>query len=380
MKKLGIVSTHPIQYNAPLFQMLAADSELSVQVFFSKKAEEVRFDKDFGHEVIWDLPLTDGYSHQSFAASTSGGLKALLRGLHSFQPDALLVYGWNFPGHWKVMRTFHERIPVWFRGDSNLLDPIPWWKRLARRALLSLVYRSVDRGFYVGQANRRYFLWCGLKDHQLVYAPHAVDNDYFMRDNAMRLQSAEAVRGSLGIDAKSTVFLFVGKLEAKKQPLELAHAFSQLLTKTSTLDAHLVFVGSGALENTLLEDFGSHARIHFAGFQNQSMMPTWYRVGDILCLPSKGPGETWGLAVNEALASGCTALVTDKVGCAEDLVAPQKWCAVVDAQDHSNWPAAMLLMAERIQSPSFDRGDLMQHVTPFNFAAFASAIKKHIHE
>ena len=74
------------------------------------------------------------------------------------------------------------------------------------------------------------------------------------------------------------------------------------------------------------------------------------------------------------------ALVTDKVGCAEDLVAPQKWCAVVDAQDHSNWPAAMQLIAERIQSPTFDRGDLMQHVTPFNFAAFASAIKKHIHE
>ena len=170
-------------------------------------------------------------------------------------------------------------------------------------------------------------------------------------------------------------FSVCGKLEAKKQPIELAEAFASLKSQ-----AHLIYVGSGMLEDALKERFDDHPNIHFVGFQNQSKMPIWYRVADVFCLPSRGPGETWGLAVNEALASGCGALVTDKVGCAEDLVAPQKWCAVVDAQDHANWPAAMLLMAERIQSPSFYRGDLMQHVTPFNFATFASAIKKHIHE
>jgi glycosyltransferase involved in cell wall biosynthesis len=37
-------------------------------------------------------------------------------------------------------------------------------------------------------------------------------------------------------------------------------------------------------------------------------------------LPSKGPGETWGLAVNEALASGTPVLVSNRCGCAHDLV------------------------------------------------------------
>ena len=373
MKRLAILSTHPIQYNAPLFQMLAQEESIDLKVFYSKKTEQVRFDKDFGQEVTWDVPLTEGYAHESFDAKEKTGRNQLMAAIESFNPSALLVYGWNFDGHLAAMRHFHGSVPVWFRGDSTLLDPLPFWKRTLRKLSLNWVYRFVDRAFYVGQANKRYFHWCGLKEDQLTFAPHAVDNAFFMADDEKRRQEAFKIRKNLGIDADAIVFLFVGKLEPIKQPIELAESFASL-----DATAHLIFVGSGVLEIELKERFDSNPNIHFVGFQNQSIIPIWYRVGNVLCLPSKS--ETWGLAVNEALACGCVALVTDKVGCTEDLVAPQKWCSVVGARDYSNWPAAMQRIAERIQSPSFDRGDLMQHVTPFNFAAFASAIKKHIHE
>ena len=49
-------------------------------------------------------------------------------------------------------------------------------------------------------------------------------------------------------------------------------------------------------------------------------MPSVYQACDLFCLPSNGPGETWGLAVNEAMACGRAVLVSDKVGCAIDLV------------------------------------------------------------
>jgi glycosyltransferase involved in cell wall biosynthesis len=49
-------------------------------------------------------------------------------------------------------------------------------------------------------------------------------------------------------------------------------------------------------------------------------MPAVYRLGDVYCLPSQGPGETWGLAINEAMASGKAIIASDKVGCAVDLV------------------------------------------------------------
>jgi len=315
MKRLAILSTHPIQYNAPLFRMLAADDAIDLMVFYSKQTEEVRFDQDFGREVVWDIPLTDGYAHQSFGASDKDGKKQLIASIGQFQPDALLVYGWNFPGHWAVMRYFKGRIPVWFRGDSTLIDPLPMWKKALRKALLNLVYRSVDRAFYVGRANKRYFLWAGMKEFQLTHAPHAVDNAFFMRDDETRKKEALAKRKELGISENATVFLFVGKMEPKKQPLMMGDAFCKIDSNTKS---HLIFIGSGELESALKSRFQDHPRIRFVGFQNQQAMPIWYRVGNVVCLPSKGPGETWGLAVNEAMACGCAAIVSDRVGCGEE--------------------------------------------------------------
>jgi glycosyltransferase involved in cell wall biosynthesis len=56
-------------------------------------------------------------------------------------------------------------------------------------------------------------------------------------------------------------------------------------------------------------------------FQNQSHMPIVYRLGDVFVLPS-AHGESWGLAVNEALACGTPVIVSDRVGCAADVVDP----------------------------------------------------------
>ena len=70
MKRLAILSTHPIQYNAPLYRLLAADPQTEVMVFFSKATEATRFDPDFGQEIIWDVPLTDGYSCVTIPSGT----------------------------------------------------------------------------------------------------------------------------------------------------------------------------------------------------------------------------------------------------------------------------------------------------------------------
>src|SRR5205085_4665905 len=61
------------------------------------------------------------------------------------------------------------------------------------------------------------------------------------------------------------------------------------------------------------------APIRLCGFLNQSRIPEAYAAADVLVLPSDG-GETWGLVVNEAMAAGRPALVSDQVGCAPDLV------------------------------------------------------------
>jgi glycosyltransferase involved in cell wall biosynthesis len=61
------------------------------------------------------------------------------------------------------------------------------------------------------------------------------------------------------------------------------------------------------------------APVHFAGFKNQTELPAVYAAADCFVLPSTI--ETWGLVVNEAMASGLPAIVTEACGCAPDLVA-----------------------------------------------------------
>lgn len=330
MKKLAIITTHPIQYNAPWFQLMASRQKLSLRVFYTWSQAQIEVkDKTFGRTIKWDIPLLEGYDFEVVenVAKNPGthhfnGIDCpkLIGKLKAFQPDVLLVFGWSFKSNLKVLRYFKGKVPLWFRGDSTLLDETPGLKTFFRRLGLRWVYSYVDRAFYVGSANKTYYLKHGLKDSELVYAPHAIDNDRFADDSEKQYQAkAGKWRHDLGLKPDDLVILFAGKFEAKKQPNLLMDAVIQANVKRNK-PIKLVLVGNGPLEAELKDKANNNDFITFIPFQNQSKMPVVYRLGDVYCLPSKGPGETWGLAVNEAMASGRPVIVSDKVGCASDLV------------------------------------------------------------
>jgi glycosyltransferase involved in cell wall biosynthesis len=165
--------------------------------------------------------------------------------------------------------------------------------------------------------NKAYFTKYGLHDDQLIFAPHAVDNDRFADPKE---KEVDKLKHLLGLNADSIVILFAGKLEVKKDPALLLKAFTNL----SSINTHLLFVGNGLLKDELKQQALLNPNIHFMDFKNQTYMPIIYQACDIFCLPSKGPGETWGLAVNEAMACGKAVLVSDKTGCSADLVIPNQ--------------------------------------------------------
>src|SRR5262249_48648278 len=119
-----------------------------------------------------------------------------------------------------------------------------------------------------------------------------------------------------GIAPDRCVVLFAGKFERKKRPVELMRAVQAMPVPSPVL----VMVGSGELDEPIKRIAATDPdRFRVLPFQNQSRMPVVYRFGDLFVLPSAF-GETWGLAVNEALACGRPVLVSDRVGCAADLV------------------------------------------------------------
>jgi glycosyltransferase involved in cell wall biosynthesis len=325
-RKLAIVISHPIQYYAPVFRALAGLGPINLRVFYtwSQTAEAELYDAGFGAALKWDVPLLEGYDYQFVdnVAKRPGpdhfrGLKnpTLLREIEAWQPDAVLVYGWYHQSHLEALRYFKGRIPVLFRGDSTLLDGRVWWRNAMRRGFLWWLYRHVDVAIAVGSNSIDYFIWCGLPRRRVALAPHSVDTVRFTQNAAAEEKRAEEWRASLGIHPNSVVFLYAGKFQRKKDPGLLLKAFRSL-----PVGSHLVFVGSGELEAELKDRTVGRTEVHFLPFQNQSAMPAVYRLGDVFVLPSQGPGETWGLGLNEAMASGRAVIASSKVGGARDLI------------------------------------------------------------
>jgi glycosyltransferase involved in cell wall biosynthesis len=136
--------------------------------------------------------------------------------------------------------------------------------------------------------------------------------------------------------------LFAGKFIPKKRPMDLVNAVAMLQGTRSSKSIHLLFTGSGELgaevrggcdvvydaeadaipRSPAISSNGNPAA-SFTGFLNQTEISRAYVAADCLVLPSDYR-ETWGLVVNEAMASGLPCIVSDACGCAEDLVEPER--------------------------------------------------------
>lgn len=380
MQKLAVIITHPIQYYTPVFKLLHERQIINIRVFYTwGEGVQQKFDPGFGKNISWDIPLMEGYPYewvQNIAKNPgshhSGGINnpALIDQVNTWQPDAILVYGWFYKSHFKALRYFKNKIPIIFRGDSTLLDDTGGVKAMLRYLFLRWVYTHVDYALYTGTNNKAYFKRVGLKEPQLTFAPHAIDNDRF---EAARASEADALRRQLSIGADEKLVLFAGKLEDKKAPALLLRAFIDI----SIPNTHLLFTGNGFLERELKNQAASCKNIHFIEFQNQGNMPVIYQACNLFCLPSKGPGETWGLAVNEAMACSKAILLSDKVGAGTDLVKEDKNGLVFKAGSLTDLKSKLKLLLETDKNTLFNMGCQSKRIiTDWSFSKQVQAIEQ----
>lgn len=323
--RLGIVSTHPIQYQVPWFQALAAEPRVDLTVGYGWLPDPASQGVGFGTPFQWDLPLLEGYRATELQRPNgrprlSGFFGIRLRGigrwLRARSLDALVVTGWN---SWALVQaTFAARrlgIPVLVRGDSNDLRPRAALVRRLHRAFL----RLFDAFLVVGKANRRFYRASGVPETNLFACPHFVDNERLVAQSAAAAPRRSELRAEWGVPDAAVCALFAGKLVEAKNLTEALAALK--LASAAAPQLHLLVVGEGPLAGEL-RSLVARERLPatFAGFLNQTEIPAAYAAADFLVLPSRS--ETWGLVVNEAMACGLPAAVSDRVGCAEDLVEP----------------------------------------------------------
>ncbi|MFL6212863.1 MAG: glycosyltransferase family 4 protein [Blastocatellia bacterium] len=348
---LAILTTHPIQYQVPLWQALAQDGRVPFEVWYlTRHGIEVSPDREFGQSFAWDLDTLQGYPHR-FLNTASEATPASFWKCRMAEPladllrsrgvRALWVQGWQVAAYWQaVWAAKRAGVDVWLRGESNDLAPTPRAKQALKRRLLGQFFQRVDHFLFIGAANRRLYEQFGVPASRLHPAPYAVDNERF-KEQADHLRSQRAeLRKQWGIAEDAFCILFCGKFIPKKRPLDLVAAAHQLKQQGRVADPHLLFVGSGELGERLrsectvvfdaesnerpsvgVNNHSARPRASFVGFLNQTEISQAYVAADCLVLPSDHR-ETWGLVINEALVSGLPCVVSDACGCAEDLIKP----------------------------------------------------------
>jgi glycosyltransferase involved in cell wall biosynthesis len=322
--RLGIVASHPVQYQVPWYRALTAEPDVDLTVYYALIPTPEQQGVGFGMDFAWDVPLLDGYrwtalENRARAPSLDGFLSSRTPGVGRVferdRPDAVVVSGWQSLPFLQAIRACEKLgIRCLVRGESSALRRRPWWTRAIHRRLLA----RFDACLAIGRANHRFYRENGVPPERLFLAPYFVDEERF-REAAERLAPRrEEIRREWGLSREDVCFLFAGKLIAKKRIPDLISASA--VAGRSRSSARVLVVGDGeqaASARRLAERL--RAPVTFAGFLNQTEISRAYVAADCLVVPSDY-GETWGLVVNEAMVHGLPAIVSDRVGCGPDLV------------------------------------------------------------
>ena len=366
--RLAYLATHPIQYQAPLLRLVAAEPGIAFKAFFrSPMGLKEYVDPGFGQAIAWDVPLLDGYEHE-FLPALGDPLKVtpfllpfnygLARRLAAGRFDVLWVHGYARVFHQAAMLAAKARgVKLLLRDEPTAISkPRGALKQAVKRCIFGGLARLVDGVLAIGRLNRQYWIDQGF-DPAMVYSmPYAVDNARFRAGAAAAAARREAFLGGLGLPGDRPRIVFSGKLTPIKAPDVLLEAFARVAEPK----ASLCLVGDGPMRGQLearARALGVAERVCFAGFRNQKELPAFYDAADVFVLPSRQ--EPWGLVVNEAMNAGRAIVVSDRVGSGPDLVRPGENGAIVAAGDADALAAALRdVLASRERTAAMGRRSL----------------------
>jgi 1,2-diacylglycerol 3-alpha-glucosyltransferase len=271
--------------------------------------------------------------------------------LKQAKPEVVAINGWNNFGSLIAAKCCVSRgIPMVVMSESSRQDEArTWWKEAIKRRIVGL-YSAALVG---GQRHVEYLVELGMPRERIFAGYDVVDNDYFGRRTAeirnSRLrpgyggQAAFEIRKKYGLP--KNYFLASARFIEKKNLPTLIEAYAEYRRRSSafanqpshkatagreaTADKeiaanvpwNLVLLGDGPLRETLnsqLSTLDLIEHVHLPGFRPYDELPVYYALANAFVHASTT--EQWGLVVNEAIASGLPVIVSNRCGCAPELV------------------------------------------------------------
>jgi len=356
------------------------------EVLYCENTSNGYYDNEFKKTIKWDIPLLEGYNSiilkKSFFSTKNGFFKYVNFSIYKFlnkqNTDILVVHGWSyFSAIYSIIIAKIFGIEVWLRGESPYCQEI--LKSSTNKIIKSILFKYflfilIDKFIYIGEENKKFYDQYNIKEDRLIFFPYCVDNDNLTKFSLNHTK--QQCRLHLKLNPEKFIILFSGKLIDKKKPQDLLQAFYKSgLSNFSDL----IFIGDGNLSKGL-KNYVQEKKIdnvHFIGFVNQSKISKYYKAADLFVLPS-GIGETWGLVVNEAMLFSLPIIVSDRVGCAKDLVRHNENGFVfqygniddlslflLKAYSDKNWRLSAGVLSNRI-------------VTNYSYSKIIENLKKHL--
>tara|TARA_A100001015_G_scaffold320202_1_gene445749 strand:- start:813 stop:1931 length:1119 start_codon:yes stop_codon:yes gene_type:complete len=311
-KGIAIITTHPIQYQVPLFKKLSS-SNIKVDVFFASKhalSSKIK-DKGFNKKFNWDIDLLNGYNYffskkeNNNVDHWSVSFQNLENLLNKNKYNAILIFGWSNILYLKALFIAKKlKIKTILRVETNLHSKNSIFKRIIKFFFLKFIFSHIDFFLTIGKLNRQFYKSFNIDNSRLFNAPYFVDNKFFQNNKNSKPK-------------KKINFLFVGKLINRKNPLLFIKIAEKLKNEKNI---YFNIVGSGPLFDVCKREIKikSLDNISMLGFRNQKELKKIYSNNDYLVLTSNY--ETWGLVVNEAMASGLPVITSHNSGAAHDLI------------------------------------------------------------
>ncbi len=195
--------------------------------------------------------------------------------------------------------------------------------------------RYFDAALIGGTVHRQFFRQLGIPGHRIFDGYDVVDNEYFKSRSDEARANADKVREKLQLPDR--YILSLGRFVKKKNLYRIIEAYAIARRAGKLRGNDLVFVGEGIekeaminfarglglqvvdhSENTACPKAKLKEAVRFYRFAQIDRTPSFYALATCFVLASTI--EEWGLVVNEAMASGCPVLVSNRVGCSTDLV------------------------------------------------------------
>lgn len=325
--RLAVVTSHPVQYQAPLFQRLAQHSCVDLSVYYGHDGSIAgAVDPEFGVPIKWDRPLLEGY-RSAFLTRRRDRLnvkgerrqKARIIGeLRQQQFDAVLIHSYaTFLSAMAIAGARLSATPILMRTESNCLMRRSAKTETAKSLVLKTLFRGISAALVIGEANRDFYLRYGVPRRKMFFTPYCVDNEFIATKAAEWQPLRHTLRRDLGLPEDQMTIAFSGKLIELKRTADIIEAVA--LLRQQGIRVSLLVIGDGALREELqFRAASAGIDAAFVGFRNQTELPKFYACADALVLSSRS--ETWGLVVNEAMACGLPVVATDMVGAAVDLI------------------------------------------------------------